>query len=98
MRFFGCHLQVRLQPISGAGGGACGLTWRPQPLPCSLAWEPRRTTEFSATSARLQPGLTRPCPTAPELSVCSASARPAMGARYRSFSALLLLLQVCGGS
>lgn len=100
MRFLGCHLQVRTQPISGAGGGACGLTWRPQLLPCSLVWEPRRTTEFPGTSARLQPDLTRPCPTAPELSVCSAPARPAMGARCRSFSALLLLLllQVCGGS
>lgn len=56
--------------------------------------EPRRTTEFPRTSARLLPGLTRPCPTAPELSVCSASAGSAMGARCRSFSALLLLLQV----
>lgn len=67
---------------------------------CLAQWsgEARRISDFSGSSARLQPGLTRPCPTAPELRVCSAPARPAMGAPCRSLSAILLLLQVLGMS
>lgn len=98
MRLLGCHLRVRPQPISGAGGGAFSAPGGRSLCLAQWSGEQRRIGEFSASSAGRQPGLTRPCPTAPEFRVCSAPARPAMGSLCRSLSAILFLLQVLGVS
>lgn len=55
-----------LSQSASPGGGAFGLTWRPQPPPGSVECQPRLISEFSGSPAVLQPGLTRPSPALPD--------------------------------